>query len=49
MIPFDEFLQLVKVVKMLYGREPATKLLENNLHKYYNLDSASIRNLIKGE
>lgn len=37
-----EFLQLVKVVKMLYGKEQALKLLEKNLNQYYNIDSASL-------
>lgn len=46
---FIEFLEFVKVVKMLYGRDIATNILEKNLHKYYNLDSESLNNLIRGE
>lgn len=46
---FTEFLNFVKVVKMLYGRDVACNILEKNLHKYYNLDSESLSNLIRGE
>lgn len=46
---FLEFLQLVKVTKMLYGRDVAINLLEKNLHKYYNLDSEGLNKLVRGE
>ena len=46
---FNEFLNLVKVIKMLYGREISSKVLEKNLHKYYNLSSESLKKLMKGE
>lgn len=42
---FQEFLSLVKTIKMLYGRDLATKVFEKNLNSYYNLDSASLFNL----
>lgn len=46
---FVEFLDFIKVIKMLYGRDVATNIFEKNLHKYYNLDSESLNNLIRGE
>lgn len=36
-----EFLQLIKVVKMLYGRDTAEKVFTKNINMYYNLDSTS--------
>lgn len=38
----QEFLELVKVVKMLYGREIAEKLFTKNLKVFYNVDSESL-------
>lgn len=49
MMSFLEFLALVKVFKMIYGRDVAQNILEKNLHKYYNLDSESLSKLMKGE
>lgn len=46
---FLEFLQLVKVFKMIYGRDIAQNILEKNLHKYYNLNSESLQKLMRGE
>lgn len=46
----DEFLNLIKVVKMLYGRELAESLFSQNIDKYirnYELMSASAKNNIK--
>lgn len=39
-----EFLELVKVVKMLYGRDVAEKLFTKNIETFYNVNSASIIN-----
>lgn len=39
-----EFLELVKVVKMLYGRDIAEKLFTKNINTFYNVSSASITN-----
>lgn len=44
---FDEFLSLVKVLKMLYGREIAEKCFTNGLSQLYNIDSASFSKLFK--
>lgn len=35
---FQEFLDLVKVVKMLYGREFAEVLFKNNIDLFYKLN-----------
>lgn len=42
---FEEFLDLVKVIKMLYGRNIACEVFEKNYQKYYNLKNASFLNL----
>ena len=34
---FDEFLSLVKVIKMLYGSHIATIFFEKNIGNYYKL------------
>lgn len=39
---FTEFLSLVKVLKMLYGRDFADNFFTNNIDLYYDLDSASL-------
>ena len=44
-MPFVEFLQLVKVVKMLYGREQAVDLFQKNYRKYYNLNEMFVASL----
>jgi hypothetical protein len=44
---FLEFLQLVKVVRMLYGRDVAERFFTKNINKYYNLNSESISNIRK--
>lgn len=41
-MPFIEFLALVKVIKMLYGRDFAEKFFTNNISQYYNLNSESL-------
>lgn len=41
---FDEFLNFIKVVKMLYGRQVACEIFEKNYKKYYNLKNASLYN-----
>ncbi len=46
---FGEFLKLVNVVKMLYGRSVAEKFFTNNVDQYYNLNSASITSIKKVE
>lgn len=46
-MPFLEFLALVKVIKMLYGRDFAEKFFTNNISQYYNLNSESLFNLRK--
>jgi len=35
---FNEFLQLVKVIRMLYGTEIAADVFAKNISKYYNLN-----------
>jgi hypothetical protein len=37
-----EFLDLIKVVKMLYGRDLAVNLLEKNIKTFYDVDSESL-------
>ena len=44
-LTFEEFLDLVKVVKMLYGRDVAEKCFTKGLSQLYNIDSASISKL----
>ncbi len=41
-MPFSEFLQLVKTVKILYGREFAISLFRKNYRKYYNLNEIGL-------
>lgn len=43
-IDFNEFLDLVKVIKMLYGRDIATRFFENYIKKWYNVNSESMLN-----
>lgn len=38
---FDEFLNLVKTVKILYGREVAHSLFQKNYKQFYNLNDVS--------
>lgn len=40
-----EFLELVKVVKMLYGRDIAEKVFTKNISTFYNIDSESLLNV----
>lgn len=42
-----EFLQTVKVLKMLYGREIAEKFFTENIIAWYNIDNASFLNVKK--
>ena len=44
---FNEFLDLTKVLKMLYGREIAEKFFTNNIGMYYDLDNESLSSLKK--
>jgi hypothetical protein len=44
---YSDFLDTVKVLKMLYGREIAEKFFTKNASMYYNLNSESILNPIK--
>jgi len=46
---FTEFLQLTKVLRMIYGRTVSQKFFEKNVGMYYDLDSASLSNLKKGD
>jgi len=46
---FSEFLDLVKVMKMLYGREIAEKFFTKNVTSFYNLDSESLNQVKKTE
>lgn len=39
---FMEFLELVKVIKMLYGRDLAEKVFTKNIGSYYNINSESL-------
>lgn len=39
-LDYTDFLNTVKVVRMLYGRDAAKKYLTDNLGVYYNLDNA---------
>lgn len=41
-LSFEEFLSLVKVVKMLYGREVAERLFTKKIKEWYNIDSVSV-------
>ena len=40
-LSFTEFLDLVKVLKMLYGREIAERVFTENLSRVYNINNAS--------
>lgn len=44
-LTLEEFLHLVKVIKMLYGREIAEKYFTKGLSQIYNIDSASLSKL----
>lgn len=44
---FSEFLDLVKVLKMLYGTQIAEKFFTKNISLYYDLDSASLNKITK--
>ena len=44
---YIEFLDTVKVLKMLYGAPIAEKFFTKNIGLYYDLDSASLSNLKK--
>ena len=39
---FTEFLDLIKVIKMLYGGTVAKITFEKNIDTFYDLDSASL-------
>lgn len=36
-MPFDAFLRLVSVVKMLYGKDAGLKLFEGNISEYADI------------
>lgn len=38
---YSEFLDTVKVLKMLYGRDIAEKFFTDNICSWYNVDNAS--------
>lgn len=44
-MPFDHFLKLVTVLKVLYGAKVATYFFEKNIDLYYDLTSESLQNL----
>lgn len=44
-ITFVEFLDFIKVCKMLYGRDVAERLFTKGLSQMYNVDSASLSKL----
>jgi len=44
---FTEFLDLVKVLKMLYGSAVADKFFTKNIGLYYDLDSESLTKITK--
>lgn len=44
---YTEFLNTIKVIKMLYGRDVAEKVFTTNVDKWYNLDSASLLKLVE--
>lgn len=44
---FTEFLDLVKVLKMLYGRQVAEIFFTKNVGSYYDLDSESLSQIVK--
>jgi len=41
-MPFNDFLRLVSVLKLLYGQPFAEKFFTKNIGLYYDLDSASL-------
>ena len=41
-LAFSDFLDLVKVLKMLYGREVAEKFLTRGMSEVYNIDIARL-------
>lgn len=41
-MPFAEFLEFVKIIKMLYGKDQARDLFMKNYRKYYNLNEMFI-------
>lgn len=43
-ITYSEFLDTVKVLKMLYGRDIAERFFTQNKHLWYNQTSASVCN-----
>lgn len=49
MMTYTEFLKTIQILKMLYGRDIAEKVFTKNIHRWYNLDSESLINLVKLE
>lgn len=48
-MPFSEFLNLTKIIKMLYGREYACEFFQKNYKEFYDLndmfmDSKTLKN-----
>ena len=41
-LSFSEFCDLVKVIKMLYGRDIADRVFTNNMWSVYNIDIARL-------
>lgn len=42
---YAEFLDTVKVLKMLYGRDVSEKFFTDNIKSYYDIDSESLSNV----
>jgi len=43
---FEEFLNLTKVIRMLYGKEIAVNFFENNIDRFYKLQ---LKNLLDAD
>ena len=44
---YSEFIDTIKVLKMLYGRDLSEKVFTANVGKWYNIDSASLIKLVE--
>lgn len=43
-LEYSNFLNTIKVLKMLFGRQIAENFFTNNMHLFYDIDSESIAN-----
>lgn len=43
---YSEFLDTVKVLRMLYGRHIAEQYFKKNVGQFYNLNSTDLKNLL---